>query len=110
MVLNLYYFITKSPARRADLLEIEETLGLSDLVLLHHVQSRWLSLVPAIQRVMSMKTALLKLFVDQLPKNDKNITNNDKYLIIRRALESKEVELQMEFLGGLSLHLNHLIP
>ena len=25
LVLNLYYFITKSPARRADLLEIEET-------------------------------------------------------------------------------------
>ena len=45
-----------------------------------------------------MKTALVKLFVDELPKNDKNITHNDKYLIIRCALESKEVEVQMEFL------------
>ena len=98
MVLNLYYFITKSPARRADLVEIEETLGLSELVLLRHVQSCWLSLVPAIQCVMSMKTALVKLFVDELPKNDKNITHNDKYLIIRCALESKDVEVQMEFL------------
>ena len=50
---------------------------------------------------MSVKTALLKLFVDELPKNDRNITNNDKYLIIRRALESKEVEVQMELLTSI---------
>ena len=98
LCLNLYYFISKSPARREDLLVIEEALGLDELVLLHHVQSRWLSLVPALQRVISMKAALVKLFVDELPKNDKNITKNDKYWTIRNALESKEVEIQMEFL------------
>ena len=98
LCLNLYYFISKSPARREDLLVIEEALGLDELVLLRHVQSRWLSLVPALQRVISMKAALVKLFVDELPKNDKNITKNDKYWTIRNALESKEVEIQMEFL------------
>ena len=98
LCLNLYYFISKSPARREDLLVIEEALGLDELVLLRHVQSRWLSLVPALQRVISMKAALVKLFVDELPKNDKNITKNDKYWTIQNALESKEVEIQMEFL------------
>ena len=98
LCLNLYYFISKSPARREDLLVIEEALGLDELVLLRHVQSQWLSLVPALQRVISMKAALVKLFVDELPKNDKNITKNDKYWTIRNALESKEVEIQMEFL------------
>ena len=91
LCLNLYYFISKSPARREDLLVIEEALGLDELVLQLHVQSRWLSLVPALQRVISMKAALVKLFVDELPKNDKNITKNDKYWTIRNALESKEV-------------------
>ena len=47
---------------------------------------------------MTMKAAFVKLFVDELPKNDKNITKNDKYWTIRNALESKEVEIQMEFL------------
>ena len=82
LCLNLYYFISKSPARREDLLVIEEALGIDELVLLRHVQSRWLSLVPALQRVISMKAALVKLFVDELPKNDKNITKNDKYWTI----------------------------
>ena len=77
LCLNLYYFISKSPARREDLLVIEEALGLYELVLLHHVQSWWLSLVPALQCVISMKAALVKLFVDELPKNDKNITNKN---------------------------------
>ena len=98
LCLNLYNFISKSPARREDLLVIEEALGLDELVLLRHVQSRWLSPVPALQRVISMKAALVKLFVDELPKNDKNITKNDKYWTIQNALESKEVEIQMEFL------------
>ena len=60
LCLNLYYFISKSPARREDLLVIEEALGLDELVLLRHVQSRWLSLVPALQHVISMKAALVK--------------------------------------------------
>ena len=45
-----------------------------------------------------MKAALVKLFVDELPKNDENITKNDKYWTIQNALESKEAEIQMEFL------------
>ena len=32
LCLNLYYFISKSPARREDLLVIEEALGLDELV------------------------------------------------------------------------------
>ena len=39
LCLNLYYFISKSPARREDFLVIEEALGLDELVLLRHVQS-----------------------------------------------------------------------
>ena len=96
LVLNLYYFITKSPARRLDLFEIEETLGLNDLVLLHHVQSLVFG-VPSVQHVMSMKAALVKLFADEFPKNDKNITHNDKYLTIRHTLESKEVSSNVFF-------------
>ena len=46
--------------------------------------------MPSIQCVMSMKAALVKLFM-LLPRNDKNITRYDKYLIIRHDLKSKEV-------------------
>ena len=33
-----------------------------------------------------------------MPKNDKNISKNDKHLSIKRALESKEVDVEIEFI------------
>ena len=47
LCINLFYFFNKTSARQKDLFDIEQSLGLEELVLWHHVQSRWLSLVPA---------------------------------------------------------------
>ena len=98
LCLNLYYFFKKSPCRKSELYEIEEKLGLDELVVLHHVQSLWLSLVPTLERFLTVKQALKKLLLEEMPKKDKNIGKNDKYLAIKRSLESKEVEIEVEFL------------
>ena len=47
---------------------MEESLGLEELVLQYHVQSRWLSLVPALEQLVEIKDALKKLVIDELPK------------------------------------------
>ena len=57
---------------------MEESLGLEELILLHHVQSWWLSLVPALEQLVEIKDALKKLVIDELPKQDKNIRDSDK--------------------------------
>ena len=49
LCLGLYYFFKRSSCRRQDLFEIEESLGLEELILLCHVQSCWLSLIPALE-------------------------------------------------------------
>ena len=38
-----------------------------------------------------------------MPKNDKNITKNDKYMAIKNSQESKEVEIEVEFLISIKL-------
>ena len=48
----------------ADLFEIDQALGLTDFVLHDDIQSHWLSRVQSIQHLMSMKAALVKLFMD----------------------------------------------
>ena len=48
LCISLFYFFSKSSYRHADLFEMEESLGLEELVLHCHVQSHWLSLVPAL--------------------------------------------------------------
>ena len=67
LCLSLFYFFKWSSCRWEDLLQIEENLGLDELIVLHHVQSCWLSLVPAVERVLQIQGALKKLFQD-LPK------------------------------------------
>lgn len=97
LCLNLYYFFKNNPSRREDLFEIEETLDLEELVLLRHTQCRWLSLIPALQRLVKVREAVKKLLVE-MARNDKNIEKKDKYLAIKKALDSKEVSLEVEFL------------
>ena len=97
LCLALYYFFKCSSCRRQDLFEIEDSFGLEELLVMHHAQSHWLSLVPALQHIVQIQDAIKKLLQD-LPKSDKRITANDKYLFIKRSLESKEVSLEMEFL------------
>ena len=89
LCMNLYYFFKNNPCRREDLFEIEETFYL--------YQCRWLSLIPTLQRLAKVKEAVKKL-IDDIGRNDKNIGKNDKYLAIKRGLESKEVWVEIEFL------------
>ena len=42
--------------------------------------------------------AVKKLLLEDMPKNDKNISRNDKYLSIKRALKSKEVDIEIKFI------------
>ena len=100
--LNWYYFFKNNSSRREDLFEMEDTLDLEELVLLCHTQCRWLSLIPALQRLVKVKEAVKKLLVD-IGRNDKNIEKNDRYLAIKKALESKEVAVEIEFLLTIKL-------
>ena len=86
LCMNLYYFFKNNPCRREYLFETEETLDLGELVLLCHTQCRWLSLIPALQRMVKVKEAVKKL-INDIGRNDKNIRKNDKYLAIKRGLE-----------------------
>ena len=98
LCINLFYFFNKTSARQKDLFDIEQSLGLEKLVLQHHVQSRWLSLVPALQHLLHIKDALKKLLLEELPKQDKKIKENEKYLDVKKGLESKEVAVEIKFL------------
>ena len=42
-------------------------------------------------------------------KNDRNISRNDKYLFIKRALESQEVDVEIEFIISAKLLFNEFL-
>ena len=77
---------------------MEESLGLEELVLHHHVQSHWLSLVPALECLVQIKEALKKLLIEELPKRDKHLKDIEKYLDVKKGLESCEIAVEIEFI------------
>ena len=58
LCLALYYFFKCSSCRRQDLFAIEDSLGLEELLVMHHTQSHCLSLVPALQCVVQIQDAI----------------------------------------------------
>ena len=70
MCLNLYLFFKKTPCRKFELFKV----GPDELVA-----------VQALQWFLVVKEALKKLLLEEMPKNDKNITKNDKYMAIKKV-------------------------
>ena len=60
--IDLFCFFKLSASRREDCLAIQQKLDLEEIVFLRHVESRWLSLLPAVERVKSQLPALLEYF------------------------------------------------
>ena len=75
MCIDLFYFFKLSASRREDYLAIQQKLDLDEKVFLRHVESRWLSLLPAVERVKGQYPALLEYF-KKLPDTDKKIKSN----------------------------------
>ena len=64
---------------------------------LRHVESRWLSLLPAAERVKDQFPTILEYF-KKLPEADKKIKGNETYRRIRSFLTSPETLVQLYFL------------
>ena len=44
-----------------------------------------------------------------MPKSNRNISKNDKYLSMKRALESKEVDVEIEFIISTKLLFDEFV-
>ena len=87
LCINVYYFFKLSPPRREDCTDEQQKLNLDEFLFLWHVQSQWLSLIPAIERVRKQFLALKEYF-RMLPDSDKNIAKNARYKQIMTLLTS----------------------
>ena len=65
LCIDVFNFFKLPASRREDYVAIQQKLDLDEIVFLHHVESRWLFLLPAIERVRNQFPALLD--------SDKNI-------------------------------------
>ena len=108
LCIDIYYFFKLSPPRRQDYADVQQKLNLDEFVFLRHVQSRWLSLIPAIERVRKQFSALKEYF-RKLPDSDKNIAKNARYKQIMTLLTSPETMVQICFLKSVKPIFNKFL-
>ena len=93
LCLSLFYFFKRTSCTRKYLFEINESLGLDELVLLYHVQNHWLSLLPGLQYVAAIKSAPKKLLPEKLPKMTKALPTMTSTLQSRRLWIQEKLKL-----------------
>ena len=101
LALKLFYWFKHSAARREDFKAIQFELELEDVFLLRHVSSQWLSLQPAVTRILSQWTALSSYF-KHLTDNDKTVGSNDNYKAIMHLMDNPSVFLQLLFIADIA--------
>ena len=73
-VLDLFYFLKASPGRKEDYFDVQLGLQLDEEPFIKHVQSRWLTLIPAAARIIAQWEAVHTYFLEDLS----HIANNSK--------------------------------
>ena len=85
-VIDLHLLIKQSAARKEDFEAVQQELGLAQHTFLKHVESRWLSLLPVVVRSLEQFQALEKYFLLELPRKQRSMTSNARYIRIKSQL------------------------
>lgn len=74
LVVDLHYFFFKlSPVRNEELKDLQDDLGFENVKMLKHVESRWLTLGPALERLVDQWLVICQYFLKKLPIRDPKI-------------------------------------
>ena len=104
LALDLFYWLKSSPSHREDYVRVLSDLGLDDELFIRHVQCRWLTLLPALDRIVKSWEAVKKYFLEELPKQAteertiNSLEKNEWYNRICRKLQDKSFPAQLAFL------------
>ena len=64
LVIDLFYWLKSSPSRREDYIHVLSDLGLDEDFFIWHVQCWWLTLIPALDRIVKKWEAIKKYFLE----------------------------------------------
>ena len=77
-VIDLHLWFKMSAARREDYELVQEEMGLAKHKFLKHVECRWLSLHPALLRILEQLKGSKKYFLTVLPEKQQSASLNQK--------------------------------
>ena len=95
--IDIFYFF-KSGAKREDYREVQIALELHVQSFQRHVKCRWLTFIPVVDRLIVQFEGFKQFILVDLPKEDKQIHKNSRYLRLARKLKEKDFAVKMHFI------------
>ena len=88
----MHYWFKYAPCKCEDFLKLEQEMDMeiNQNLFLCHINSRWLTLLPTIERVLAQLPAAQKYFLDFLPHKkeyEKTLSKNKRYIRIQNLLK-----------------------
>lgn len=99
--INIKILLLVSPSRREDFCELQQEMDLDEIFFVRYVESRWLSLLGAVCRIIDRFDALKKYFLSDLPSNKDPAISTERYRRIASKLKSEGLIVQLHFLASI---------
>lgn len=93
LLVDIYYYLDKSSKRKKILIDCQKACGLEPYKILKFVSTRWLSLLEAINRLLSQWNAIVEFF-----SSDLEFKQNAKFRNIKKVILSPDTKLYLLFL------------
>ena len=86
LTFDMFQFFKQQPVRREDFGDLQLEYDIDTSLVLRHVPSRWLTLLPAMERVLKNWSVSVDYFTEQLANSinnksqKKNLETNERYI------------------------------
>lgn len=104
LAIDLFYWFKAHPAHKEDYFKTLTDLGFYEQLFIRHVNCRWLTLIPALTRIVDNWEPICLYFMKELPKaareekTEKVLDQNESCRRICKAIQGKNVLIQVLFL------------
>jgi hypothetical protein len=102
VIIDIYQWFKLSAARREDYKHVQKLLDVPEKTFLRFVECRWLSLLPALDRVLEQFHSLQEYFTNYLPAKQPQACKNERYMRIQNFLKQQTSEAKIAFLISIS--------
>jgi hypothetical protein len=97
LIFSVHRFFDHWPKRWASYRDIQKNLCLPSHMFLQYCSSRWLSLLPAAERLLEQWIAVKKYFIDYVPQEKPSLMGSPAYLKIARLLKKPTIKAEVMF-------------
>ncbi|CAF1225658.1 unnamed protein product [Rotaria sordida] len=96
---DIWFWFSRSPARREDFVSVAISINESYSRFVNRfVETRWIEIGTVIERIVDQWNVITEYFLPYLPKFDKKIELNDKYIRIKNFINDKSTLVKFHFI------------